>query len=401
MQTQTSIELVLPRLHSGQASVKRDRRRYNVVAWGRRAGKTVLGHDLCCEPSVLPMPVAWFAPSYKDMLEVWRDMVRTLAPIIKRANASEHRIENIAGGVLEFWSLVDEQAGRGRKYKRVIVDECAFAPHLLDTWNFAIRPTLLDMGGDAYFFSTPKGRNGFWHLWQNSNNDADWQSWQMPTAINPMIPPSEIDAMRQSLPERVFQQEILAQFVDDAGGVFRRVMDAATAPGDATPQPGQQYIYGIDWGKSNDWTVITILDSAGVMVAMDRFNQIDYQVQLGRLDALVRRWPPATIIAERNSMGEPLIEQLQRAGLPVQPFQTTNATKTSSLDALALAFERGEIRILPDSVLIAELQAYEMERLPSGLLRYSAPDGMHDDCVMSLAMAWQGIATSAPLLLWG
>ena len=172
-------------------------------------------------------------------------MVRTLAPIIKRANASEHRIENIAGGVLEFWSLVDEQAGRGRKYKRVIVDECAFAPHLLDTWNFAIRPTLLDMGGDAYFFSTPKGRNGFWHLWQNSNNDADWQSWQMPTAINPMIPPSEIDAMRQSLPERVFQQEILAQFVDDAGGVFRRVMDAATAPGDATPQPGQQYIYGL------------------------------------------------------------------------------------------------------------------------------------------------------------
>ena len=88
-------------------------------------------------------------------------------------------------------------------------------------------------------------------------------------------------------------------------------------------------------------------------------------------------------------MGEPLIEQLQRAGLPVQPFQTTNATKTSALDALAPAFERGEIRILPDSVLIAELQAYEMERLPSGLLRYSAPDGMHDDCVMSLAMAWQ------------
>ena len=69
------------------------------------------------------------------------------------------------------------------------------------------------------------------------------------------------------------------------------VMDAATAPGDATPQPGQQYIYGIDWGKSNDWTVITILDSAGVMVAMDRFNQSITKCSSVVWIPLVRRWP--------------------------------------------------------------------------------------------------------------
>jgi hypothetical protein len=395
------VEITLPALHPGQAAIKQERARFNVVAWGRRAGKTTLGHDLCCEPNVLRMPVAWFAPTYKDMLEVWRAMNNILHPIILRSNASEHRIENKAGGVLEFWSLENVNAGRGRKYARAIIDEGAFSARLLDIWHNAIRPTLVDYHGDGYFFSTPKGRNGFWQLWQLATNDPEWRSWQMPTNVNPWIPQSEIEAMRVSLPERVFQQEILAAFIEDAGGVFRRVMDAATADGEMMHGPDVQYTIGVDWGKSNDWTVAIVLDHTGAMVAMDRFNQIDYALQLGRLYALCDKYPPSTIIAESNSMGQPLVEQLQRAGLPVQPFQTTNASKAQAIDALALAFERGDIRILPDASLIAELQAYEAERLPSGLLRYGAPNGMHDDCVMALALAWQGIAQAKPLLLWG
>ncbi len=74
------------------------------------------------------------------------------------------------------------------------------------------------------------------------------------------------------------------------------------------------------------------------------------------------------------------------------------ASKSASIDALALAFERGDLRIPNDPTLIAELQAYEMERLPSGLYRYSAPEGLHDDHVISLALAWQAVANYVPLL---
>jgi hypothetical protein len=95
-------------------------------------------------------------------------------------------------------------------------------------------------------------------------------------------------------------------------------------------------------------------------------------------------------------MGEPLIEQLQRQGLPVQPFITTNATKAAAIDALSLAFERGELTILSDPVLVGELQAYEAQRLPSGMLRYTAPEGMHDDTVISLALAWQAASVPPP-----
>jgi hypothetical protein len=98
------------------------------------------------------------------------------------------------------------------------------------------------------------------------------------------------------------------------------------------------------------------------------------------------------IIAERNSMGEPLVEQLQYMGLPVTPFLTTNRSKQDAVDALSLAFERGEIRILNDPVLVSELQAYEGHPLLHGNTRYSAPEGMHDDTVMALMLAWWAIS---------
>lgn len=125
---------------------------------------------------------------------------------------------------------------------------------------------------------------------------------------------------------------------------------------------------------------------------MDRTNRVDYVVQCDRLKALSDQWQPSQIIAEQNSVGQPVIEQLTRDGLRIQPFNTTHASKAQAIDALALAFERSDIRILNDSVLVSELVAYQAERLPSGLMRYGAPGGQHDDTVMALAMAWTAVS---------
>ena len=222
----------------------------------------------------------------------------------------------------------------------------------------------------------------------------------MPTSSNPYIDPAEIEAARISTPERWFQQEYLAAFIDDAGGVFRRVVEAATAQERDRPLPGHEYVFGVDWGKLDDFTVITVLDLADrCEVFKDRFNQIDYRVQTQRLKALAERWHPRSIVAERNSMGEPLVEELQWSGLPVEGFTTTGASKAQAIEALALAFERSDLRILNDPVTISELQSYEAERLPSGAMRYGAPGGFHDDCVMSLALAWTAAVTPAPFVV--
>lgn len=362
------------------------------MACGRRYGKTTLEEDRLVHPALRGLPVAHFAPTYKMMAEVWRDMRRTLAPVIARVNAQQHRLELITGGVVEMWSLDTPDVARGRKYARVTVDEAAMIRHLEEAWTAVIRPTLADYQGDAWIASSPKGRNYFYRMYQlgQDPNEPDWASWQLPTAANPYIVVDEIEAMRRQMPERTFNQEVLAVFLESGDGVFRRIRDAVSDL-DPTPTAGHDYVIGIDWGKQHDFTVITVLDTfLNAVVAVDRFNQIDYAVQMNRAQALIDRYHPISVVVERNSMGEVLVEQAQRRGWPVEAFTTTAASKRRAIDDLALAFEQGTLRIPDEAWLIDELEAYDMERLPSGLLRYGAPSGMHDDGVMSLAIAWHG-----------
>ena len=380
----------LPPLHPRQREIALDDARFKVAAAGRRFGKTRLGAALCMMTAGAGGRAWWVAPTYPVAQVGWR-LIRRMA--LQIPGAEVRQAERIAtlpnGGEIQVRSADNPDSLRGEGLDFVVMDECAFIHE--DAWQEALRPALADRKGRALFISTPKGRNWFWRLWQRciDDHDHEWHGWQLPTAANPYIDPTEIEAARLGLPERIFAQEFLAQFLDDAGGVFRRVMDAATA----TPQDGMigghEYTFGVDWGRSNDFTAIAVLDvTTAELVALDRFNQIDYSLQLARLTALYERFRPRAIVAEANSMGQPLIEQLQAAGLPVVPFTTTAASKQIAVDALALAFERGSIRIIPDPVLIAELQAYEAERLPSGMLRYGAPAGMHDDTVMALMLAW-------------
>lgn len=392
MQTRT---LILPKPHSAQLAMLRESRRYNVAACGRRFGKSTLAIELLSRPALEGQPVAYFSPTYKLLTEVWRYLESTLRPVIQRSNATERRIELLTGGVIECWSMDNPDAGRSRRYARAVIDEAGLVADLGERWQAAIRPTLADLRGDAWLMGTPKGRNFFWECYNRGLDDAqpDWQSWQKPTSANPHIHPDEIEAMRGELTERRFAQEILAQFLDDAGGVFRGVMACATIKeAQKEPTPAHRYIVGCDWGKSNDFTVFAVLDTTTkTLVALDRSNQVDYTLQRARLQALCEVWKPDAVIAESNSMGEPIIEALARSGLPVRAFNTTNATKSVIIEALALAFERKDITIYNHPVLTAELQAYEATKLPSGLTRYSAPESMHDDCVMSLAMAWSAM----------
>lgn len=392
------IVITLPKPHMAQQRIIDTSQRFNVVDCGRRFGKTALGIDRACDPEVVPHPVGWFSPTYKMMLEVWREMSLVLQPVISRRNVQERRIENIAGGVVEFWSLDNPDAARGRKYKRVIIDEAAMVADLMDAWQHVIRPALADYEGDAWILSTPKGRNGFWQMyqWGKDKTIADWTCWQMPTSDNPFIPDSEIEAMRQSMPERVFLQEVLAEFIDDAGGVFRRVRDAATAQAQAIALPGHSYVIGVDLAKSTDFTVFSVIDvTDSAQVYFDRDNRVDLTVQLSRLQALNSRFKPVTNIIEVN-FNEMFAEQARRRGLPVTEFRTTNATKQKAIEDLAYAFESGGLSILPEPVQLAELQAFEINRTKTGLVQYSAPEGLHDDTVIALALAWQAAKVPAP-----
>lgn len=389
------VTINLSKPHEGQQQILREARRFNVVNCGRRFGKTKIGLNLLIEEALRGYPVAWFAPSYKTLLEPWREALKILKPIIAHKNTSERRIELVTGGVIEFWSLANADTIRGRKYKRALIDEAAMVRSLKSAWEEVISPMLADYEGDAWFFSTPKGKNYFYELFQRGQDalQTAWMSWQMPTSTNPFIKSAEIALQQKQLPEKAFLQEWLAQFLAD-GGLFRKISQSAIAEWqrdkDERPQPikNHTYVFGLDWGRDNDYTVISVVDTTlGEQVYMDRFTEVDYELQKGRLTALYEAFKPTVILAEANNMGGPLIEALRRQGLPIQPFWTSNSTKKEIIDGLALAMEQGTFCFLNDGIQLGELYSFEQTRLPSGLWRYAAAGNGHDDTVIALALS--------------
>ncbi len=394
----TPIRINLRRPHADQRLILDDsaanKTRFHILCCGRRWGKNVIGLDRIIQPALHGYPTAWFSPTYKIMADDWRAIKKAVMPIVAPGGKSEqeHRLDFVTGGSFEMWSMDSTDAGRGRKYKRVAVDEAAMVPQLQLIWADAIRPTLTDLIGDAWIFSTPKGLDYFHQLYQFGLDPQhpEWRCWQRPTSANPYIDPHEIEDARRTLPERTFNQEYLAQFLSDGGGVFRGVDAVATATPAPEPIEGHVYVMGVDWGKSHDFNVVSVLDATDHrQVWIDRTNQIDLVFQAQRLRTLYDRYRPAVILAENNSIGTPMVELLRRDNLPVVPWTATNATKQQVIEDLSVAIERQQITILKDAVQLNELLAYDVERLPSGLIRYSAPLGMHDDTVIALALAWQ------------
>ncbi len=363
-----------------------------MVACGRRFGKTETGKILAIERALGGRVVWWISPTYRMAQDVWRSLRATLAGAWTEKNESMREIALPGGGLIRVRSGHDPDALRGSGLDLAVLDEAAYLR--ADVWAAAIRPALADRRGEALFLSSPNGRNWFWSLYMRGQNhaQAEWKSWRFPTAANPLIAASEVEAAREHLPERTFRQEYLAEFLDDAAGVFRHVEAAATGAPEGGPQPGERIVFGVDWGRDGDFTAIAVIAAERRrLVALERFNEIGWALQRGRLAALAARWGPETIWAEANSIGGPNIEALQAEGLPVVAFTTTAASKGPLIDGLALALERGDLTLLADPVLIAELQAYALERLPSGRFRYGAPPGLHDDTVIALALAWHGV----------
>ena len=393
----------------GQERILREARRYNVLDCGRRFGKTDLCQIVIGEPILTGYPVGWFAPTYKILDDAWEEIKRLYEPIITRTNNTDKVMEFITGGKLEAWTMDKEGAGRSRKYKRVVVDEAARVGNLLDKFNFDIRPTLLDYSGDAYFTSTPKGLNDYFKLWQMAENDPEWARWQMPTSENPYINESEIEAMRQAMPDRVFRQEILAEFLEN-GSFFQGVDAACIIEEMDAPEnhKGHNFYAGLDWALSEDYTVLTVLcGTCGKAVYWYRVNRMDYTMQRAQIVEKLSHWLGCVTLPERNSIGTPNIEMLMANGVNigygmdnVPGFNTTSASKGQLIQRLATSIEKGELKLPVEYA--DELRAYEVT-ITTTNPKFSAPTGQHDDRVISAALAWwaaSSYASPASLVDW-
>ena len=388
-------------MHATQHEVMASVARFLVLACGRRWGKTRLATVLCMAKALERGRAWWVAPTYKVASIGWR-MLKAFARQIPGTEIREvdRMITYPSGGTVQAMSADNPDSLRGEGLDFCALDECAFMKE--EAWSAALRPALADRQGKAIFISTPKGRNWFWKLYQAAKAGKEgWAAWSHPTSANPYIPTGEIEDARGELPERIFRQEFLAEFLEGEGVVFRNI-NACLYPGEETPEDhhGHNIVMGVDWGKDVDYTALSVIcATCAKEVALERFHAIEYRLQRHRLEALAERWAVSFILAESNAMGEPIIEELQWANLPVEGFATTAATKPPLIESLVLAFEREECQWLADPVATVELEGYERAvNATTGRPTYAAPKsgGLHDDTVMARALGWRAAVNSGP-----
>jgi hypothetical protein len=264
----------------------------------------------------------------------------------------------------------------------MVVDEMAFTrPEL---WNEVLSATVMVKGKKVIFISTPKGKNHFHTLCMQPNYDDRYKYIHFTSYDNPMIAPQELEERKRSLPDHIFRQEYMAEFIDNASGLFKNVRQSA-----GTWERGGKCYAGLDIGRADDYTVLTILNERGQMVYVGRWRHDEWSKIIDKVADIIKQYQAVTLI-EVNNQGDIFYEMLSsRLRNLVNPFTTTSKTKPIIIEDLALAFEQSDIKIIEEQWLIDELENFTYIYNPNTRsVQYSAPSGLHDDGVISLALAW-------------
>lgn len=369
-------------------------RRFRVACAGRRSGKTLLAVFETVSRAVEASSGwrgYWVGAEYSHAQTAF-GVVDKVVPdrlTASRKRSPPFKIEFYNGAVLEFHS-----AGGGALVSIgldwVVCDEAgkSFAK---ESWTQELRPALSDRGGEAMFISTPDGRGWFrkrWNYGQDAGRD-DWESWRWTTWDNPYVPDEEIEKARETMPDRVFRQEYEAEFLDESGGVFEDLderlftIDARESANIGVPP----FAHGWDLARHEDYFVGTVLDSQGQLVEFHR-SQGDAWPQIqSRIERAAREYPGIVAVdaSRDNKVVADLSDSIGEGR--VEPVKFSPKRKKELIEGLVATIEAGELSAPEVAQLKHELSIFEYDVTPSGNVRYQAPEGFHDDCVDSLAMA--------------
>lgn len=384
------IELYTP--HKNQRiihdSINNEPYKYYVLDIGRQFGKSSLGENqglkwLFNEPKV---KIGWVSPIFRQCKKIYSeiDVAFGNSPFVfKEKNKTDLIFKAHNDSILQFFSAENYDNIRGETFDYLIIDEAAWISE--QAWTEVLRATVLVKGRKVLFLSTPKGRNWFYKLHALDGTNPQYKSFTMTSYDNPLINPSEIDDARMTLPDNVFRQEYLGEFIDGGAGVFKE-LTIKTDPSGAS-----KYYFGLDIGRADDYTVITILNDRGQMVACERWRHDTWSNIITKVVAVIRHWKAKGYI-EINSIGDPLFEQVKMLYYDIEPFTTTSKSKQDIIEGLQVAVQNKEFTALDLPWLKKEFELFTYEySAKTRSIKYSAPPGFHDDGVMSCAIAYHAL----------
>ena len=340
-------KITLTKLHDAQLEALRAilTHERTVLVCGRRFGKTTLLEHLTAKAALGGLIVAWFGPDFRRNRPSFERVAFMLGPAVVSKSATTLEIRLQGGGAVDFWTMADDGAGRSRSYDLAVLDEVTLAPReITPLFDLAIRPTLIDRGGVVVMAGTPRGVDGEQLFYRAATQPAEgWHMFHAPTMANPTLNAEEVARLPDEYAPLVYEQEILANFVDWSGAAFFGA-DAWLVDGKPAPFPTRcDFIYAtIDTafktGRQHDGTAVVIfaknqfhdrplyvLDWDVVQISGEMLIEW-YPALLKRMRELHEicgaRLDPKGPYIEDIGAGMILRQQARRAGLPAEAIST-------------------------------------------------------------------------------
>lgn len=364
--------------------------KYHVACVGRQYGKSMMAMNLMLYWGINhgPCKILWVSPVYSQCAKVLKELMSAIqdSGIVKSCNYSANEMTLQNGSRFIFRSAERYDNIRGETCDYGVIDEAAFCKD--EAWTEAIKPVFLVRGKKVLFISTPKGANWFKTLFQlgRSEDNPQYAAYTGSSYDTPYIAAEDIDDAKKTLPDNVFKQEYLAQFIDSGGEVFTDIDRNCI---DQYARPNGRIYCGIDLGKQEDFTVATFMNSDGSIIDIYRNNKVEWSMMVRDILAKVRQYN-ATVLVEVNSIGDVIYEQLKKEWQDTHPFITSSKSKNEIIEGLILDMNEITIKIPSRQVfpyLYDELSVFTYDYNPKTRnIRYGHPSGLHDDTVMSLAI---------------
>jgi len=383
---QITAEYTRPWMYQKQLASFFSEARYSCIEASTKSGKTVAGMAWLFEKAITgPGKGAnywWIAPVFGQAKIAYIRLKRGLPDQLRKPNETEMTLSLPNGAILSFRGSDRPDSLYGEDVHAAVIDEASRCRE--DAWH-AVRSTLTKTQGPVRIIGNVKGRkNWFYKIARLAESGEQGYLYTKITAQDAVeagvLPAEEIEDAKRALPENVFKELYLAEPSDDGGNPFsvKAITEITGAMSDAPP-----VVFGVDLAKSVDYTVVVGLDSEGRVCKFDRF-QAPWDVTR---DRILRTIGTVRTLADSTGVGDPIVEDLQKTG-HVEGVKFTSQSKQQMMEGLALAIQQREIRI-PAGVIKNELESFEYEYTRTGV-RYSAPSGLHDDCVCALALAVMG-----------
>lgn len=403
MNTRTQEQIPIPiYYHSGQKKLFFDSKtKKKVVAKGRRWGLTKGYANRAIEYLLDGISPGLWVDTVNTNID--RYVERYFFPVLKNISPKywkwrQQRKElDICGHKLDMRSADRPELIEGFAYKFIMLNEAGIILRKEYLYYNTILPMTLDFNPDFYIGGTPKGKGLFHQLAVLADNPrkTDQEFFRFTSFDNPYLTPKDVKELTNEIPKSIQEQEVYARFLEDQSTVFRNLVKCATEkPHD--PESGKTYYMGADLARLQDYTVIVVMDSDGNQVYMDRFNEIDWKLQEERIKFQANRYNKAQVWLDVSGVGDPIYEALVSMRVNVQPYKFTNESKKQLIQMLMMSLEQEKIRIFGNEesngkIQFDEMVIFEYEMTSSGLIRYQAPEGFHDDCVIGLALANWGV----------